>query len=160
MRAISRRELLRRGIWASVSPEVFGSGVQSWAGHTEFVPALLIGSGYGGAVAALRLAQDGVHTVVLERGKRWPITPAQDMFAPFEIPDGRAAWLSPVTVALDDPPIAFDVFTGILELSATTEVNGITLRSWARVRFVWEQRSSSSATPRTFCTLFSPSDRL
>src|ERR1041385_590778 len=52
----------------------------------EFIPALVIGSGYGGAVAALRLAEEGIPTVVLERGKRWPITAQQDTFATFEKP--------------------------------------------------------------------------
>lgn len=42
----------------------------------ERVDALVVGSGFGGAVAALRLAEAGVHTVVLERGPRWPITDA------------------------------------------------------------------------------------
>ena len=75
----------------------------------------------------------GVHTVLLERGKRWPITPEQDTFATFENPDGRAAWLSPVTVTPGSPPIPIDVFTGILDLPATKEVNGITVNSWAWV---------------------------
>jgi cholesterol oxidase len=48
------------------------------------VPALIVGSGFGGAVAALRLALAGVHTLILERGRRWPITTAGDTFATFE----------------------------------------------------------------------------
>jgi len=32
--------------------------------HDEFVEALVIGSGFGGAIAALRLAEAGVRTVV------------------------------------------------------------------------------------------------
>jgi cholesterol oxidase len=38
-------------------------------GHFE---ALVIGSGFGGAVAVCRLAQAGVDVAVVERGRRWP----------------------------------------------------------------------------------------
>jgi len=34
--------------------------------------ALVIGSGFGGAVAACRLAQAGVDVAIVERGRRWP----------------------------------------------------------------------------------------
>ena len=77
----------------------------------EAVEAVIIGSGFGGAVAALRLGQVGINTVVLERGRRWSITPDQNTFATFRNPDGRAAWLSPTTY--DGVPV--NVYTGVLE---------------------------------------------
>ena len=78
----------------------------------ESVEAIVIGSGFGGAVAALRLGQAGIDTLIIERGRRSPITPAQNTFATYRNPDGRAAWLSPKT-GLDGVPI--DVYTGVLE---------------------------------------------
>jgi len=81
----------------------------------EHLPAVVIGSGFGGAVAALRLAQAGIDTVVLERGRRWPITPAGDTFCTFEKPDGRACWLrSHTPPRLGGTPI--DVYTGVLDV--------------------------------------------
>ncbi len=86
----------------------------------EFVTAVVIGSGFGGSVASLRLGQAGIDTVLLERGRRWSITSAQDTFATFRNPDGRAAWLSS-TSFFDQTPI--DVYTGVLE---NKNENGIT----------------------------------
>ncbi|WP_248962177.1 GMC family oxidoreductase N-terminal domain-containing protein [Sphaerisporangium perillae] len=77
--------------------------------------ALVIGSGFGGAIAALRLGEAGVQTIVLERGRRWPVTEAHDTFATYDAPDGRAAWLSPVTVAPAQEGVPIDVYTGVLD---------------------------------------------
>ncbi len=59
----------------------------------ERVRALVIGSGFGGSIAALRLAEAGVDVTVLERGRRWEITPERDTFTKMLEPDGRAAWM-------------------------------------------------------------------
>ncbi len=79
--------------------------------------AIIIGSGFGGAVAALRLGEAGVQTIVLERGKRWDIKPNNDTFCENFSPDGRAAWLSTKTVAPVAPfgQFTIDKYVGILE---------------------------------------------
>jgi cholesterol oxidase len=123
--ALSRRDFLRSG---GIGLGVLGTGLKSYAAHTEHVEALVIGSGFGGSIAALRLAEAGVKVVVLERGRRWPITDAQDTFCTFEKPDGRSSWLSNVTTDLAANPI--DVYTGVLEL---INGNGVVVRNGAGV---------------------------
>jgi cholesterol oxidase len=86
-------------------------------------PVVIVGSGYSGAVAALRLSQAGIDNIVLERGRRWPITRAGDTFATPAAPDGRAAWLStksPFT------PTPLNVYVGVLEALATNSVTALT----------------------------------
>lgn len=54
---------------------------------------VIIGSGVGGSVTAFRLAEAGVDNVVLERGRRWPITPAENTFPRWPSPDPRLLWV-------------------------------------------------------------------
>ncbi|MFI6873906.1 GMC oxidoreductase [Streptomyces sp. NPDC050400] len=58
------------------------------------IPALVIGSGYGGSVAALRLAEAGVDVRIVEMGMAWD-TPGSDgkIFANTTQPDYRSFWL-------------------------------------------------------------------
>jgi cholesterol oxidase len=65
----------------------------------DFVPALVVGSGYGGAVAALRLGQAGVRTAILEMGADWPRTPEGDTFCKMTAPDRRSMWFKRRTEA-------------------------------------------------------------
>src|SRR5436305_858123 len=58
------------------------------------VPVLVIGTGYGGSVAALRLAQAGVDVQMVEMGMAWD-TPGADgkIFCATPNPDQRSFWL-------------------------------------------------------------------
>ncbi|WP_405771379.1 GMC oxidoreductase [Streptomyces sp. NBC_00080] len=93
------------------------------------VPALVIGTGYGGSVAALRLAQAGVDVHMIEMGMAWD-TPGSDgkIFANTTSPDYRSFWLrtrtkQPLSNFLGFP-IDKDVprYTGILDAE---EMGGI-----------------------------------
>ncbi|GHJ98387.1 cholesterol oxidase [Streptomyces sp. Y2F8-2] len=66
----------------------------------ESAPAIVIGSGYGGAVAALRLGQAGIRTLVLEMGRLWN-NPGPDgtVFCSTSAPDRRSMWFRTRTEA-------------------------------------------------------------
>jgi cholesterol oxidase len=127
---ISRRNFLRHSIYGGVGAALLGPAVlrSARAAHSEPVEAVIIGSGFGGAVAALRLARAGVRTVLLERGRRWPVTASQDTFATLRNPDGRAGWLR--SDAPVGAPTPIDMYTGVLE---RTDEEGISVFAGAGV---------------------------
>lgn len=59
---------------------------------------VIVGAGLGGSIAAFRLAQAGVRNVVVERGRRWPATPASAAFPVFPSTDRRLVWLDDESV--------------------------------------------------------------
>jgi cholesterol oxidase len=112
MTAFSRRRFLY-GAGAAV-----GVGIGAVAcGGTRDQPApaprdhhsaIVVGSGYGGGVSALRLGQAGVDTLILEKGRHWD-TPDSDgkRFSKMLPPDNRATWFGAV------PPCLVPSFQGI-----------------------------------------------
>lgn len=84
--------------------------------HTvTVVNSLVIGSGFGGSMAALRLGQAGISTFVLERGRAWPILdPTTDATFP-DVPDSRWAWFSRFTLNNPDFANPISVGTGLLD---------------------------------------------
>lgn len=88
----------------------------------DHVPVLVIGSGYGGAVTALRLTQAGIPVAMVEMGMAWN-TPGSDgkIFSSMLSPDQRSYWLrtqtdQPISYLLGFPANrAIPSYTGVLD---------------------------------------------
>ncbi|WP_054813488.1 GMC oxidoreductase [Nocardia arizonensis] len=123
MPSITRRSLLTGAAAAGVllvSARTTGptNGV---AARVDSVPltredhrVVIIGSGFGGGVTALRLAEAGVPVLVLERGMRWATGPNADTFPRSSALDKRLLWYKS-SPNVFGTPLIFDRYTGLIE---------------------------------------------
>lgn len=74
---------------------------------------IIIGSGYGGAVAALRLCEKGHKVTMLEMGLNWE--KSGEKFSPMKHPGHSAAWLREKTIAPFMNVFSLEKFTGALD---------------------------------------------
>jgi len=75
---------------------------------------VVIGSGFGGGVTALRLAQAGVQVLVLERGQWWPTGPNAQTFPHASTLDKRDLFYT-VWPSLGGTTLGIEPFVGLLE---------------------------------------------
>ena len=74
---------------------------------------VIIGSGYGGSVAALRLCEKAIPVTLLEMGLNWE--KSGEKFSPMINPGHSAAWLKTKTIAPFFNLFNLDKFTGTLD---------------------------------------------
>ncbi|MDX1733226.1 MAG: GMC oxidoreductase [Halioglobus sp.] len=92
MPSINRRSFLRRtSLFAAAT--ALPMGCSDGDDKLERT-AIVIGSGFAGSVAALRLGLAGIPTVVLERGRQWTVT-GPDTFPTTTNFDERSSWTIP-----------------------------------------------------------------
>jgi cholesterol oxidase len=94
-------------------PEIFAP-LPDPPDHTE---AIVVGSGFGAAITALRLAQAGVANTVLERGSRWPNDPHREIFTGDDLPDGRGFWHRTEFTGVTKVAMNFANFGGVLDVT-------------------------------------------
>jgi cholesterol oxidase len=83
------------------------------------VPVVVVGTGYGGAVTALRLAEQGIDVVMIEMGQLWT-QPAADgrIFSKTLSPDGRAMWFKTKTEAPLKTFLGLDIINSKIPMHA------------------------------------------
>lgn len=116
---LNRRKFLGLSAMAGIAATLPISGckkdINIIPGENE-TEAIVIGSGFGGSVAALRLGQAGIKTIMFEMGKQYEVSPVKDVFCTTLKPDGRSTWLKKRTIA---PVVAiqFDIpkYVGVLD---------------------------------------------
>lgn len=113
MPTLSRRRFL--GAAAGVAATAVGGGILAdlaaqhpRSANRAYYPAIVVGSGYGGGVTALRLAQAGVRTLIVEKGRLWDAADDDGRRFSRMLPgDTRAGWFSEV------PPSLVSSYQGI-----------------------------------------------
>ena len=76
MKRINRRNFIKSGTLAGVAVAAPAAGHAAWFRPTSrsAIKAVVVGSGFGGSVTSLRLAEAGIPTMLIERGKHWKYT--------------------------------------------------------------------------------------
>ena len=103
MKKVSRRNFIKAGAMAGAAmgtPSIAQAGLFNKI-YRSSSKALVVGSGFGGSVASLRLAEAGIPTMLIERGKHWKYV-GEDSYpvvgdAPWNLSD-EFLWIEPNSV--------------------------------------------------------------
>lgn len=118
MKKINRRKFVKAGAILGASTGMSGAFAHGFGGIRTYkmkTQAVVIGSGFGGSVAALRLGEAGIDTVLLERGQHWAFNGPESFptLASNNAGDPRTTWLGDVDATSGRIPV--ERYTGMIE---------------------------------------------
>jgi cholesterol oxidase len=129
MRSFNRREFIGlsgAGLLAAITASTIGApgskALAAAASQTNFT-AIVIGSGFGGSVTALRLGQAGINTLVVERGQEWPTSPTQMVFGSQNDISNKMFWFLDIANWPAVPPAPMIPAPGVMEVSQQPNLN-------------------------------------
>lgn len=120
MTQITRRRFLQRTACLAAASSMLGAC--SNGSNNSGSRALIIGSGFAGSVAALRLGQAGISTLVLERGQHWTVQ-GPDSFPSLYNPDHRSTWFGTSDAMTQSTPLK--PYAGMIERVAGDTVDAV-----------------------------------
>ena len=120
MRLSRRRFIQRSSAVAAASVLPIGCSNSSDQSPLDNGRAIIIGSGFAGSVAALRLAEAGIRSVVLERGRKWTVE-GTDTFPTTAALDRRASWTIPPAGSQSEGT----AYAGLLETISGPNVSAV-----------------------------------
>lgn len=101
---ISRRRFLAATVGVAGTAGIGAGALWLESSHQSLrahYTAIVIGSGYGGGISALRLGEAGIDTLILEKGRFWNVPDADGKrFSKMLPADTRAGWFSAVPPSL------------------------------------------------------------
>lgn len=120
--AVSRRKFIHNtSLLAAGSVLSAGCSDSSDSADGPRGKAIVIGSGFAGSVAALRLSLAGIPTVVLERGQQWTVN-GTDTFPTSRNFDRRAEWS---IASAQAPHLPGESYAGLLETIPGENVSAV-----------------------------------
>lgn len=111
MSGITRRKFVRNSSLLAAGASLVACSDSDSGSAPVSRQAVIIGSGFSGSVAALRLAEAGIPTIVLERGQEWPFAGPESF--PVSFDDKRTTWFGEVDGLTGFSPV--ESYAGMLE---------------------------------------------
>lgn len=127
MVSTTRRSVLLSGTAAAMTPLTHAHAAVRTRRLRRRV--VIVGSGFGGAVTALRLTRAGVPVTILEQGRRWPTGPNSDTFPTVSTLDERALFYGSAP-QLFGRPISLAPYAGLFNATVSPTMTIMSGNGW------------------------------